>query len=268
MRRAGARPLVGRPRRARSVPRGRGGRGPRAAWPPTCSRAAARLRAGAALRARRALRRPPRRAARRAGARAGRGRARPVVTTAPTTTRRVATGLGPIATSFADLPAIPPERRRARQRAARQPAVPRRRARPPTAGRRCGSASTATRFVEDARARPSDELAVEADARRRRSRRADRRAASRCPRGVAAWLDESRACVLRRGVLVVVDYVGDRGGAASSGGEHGGCAPTAATSAARRRSSHPGEQDITADVPVEYLVHAAEPRRASRSSST
>ena len=36
-----------------------------------------------------------------------------------------------------------------------------------------------------------------------------------------------------------------------------GCARTATTSAGRRRCVAPGEQDITIDLPVEYIVHAA-----------
>jgi SAM-dependent MidA family methyltransferase len=75
------------------------------------------------------------------------------------------------------------------------------------------------------------------------------------PTGVPDWLQEC-AAVLRRGFLVVIDYAAT-GAELVERGEHGwlrtyrehdrGAAPLVA----------PGEQDITIDVPVEYLVHAA-----------
>ena len=111
------------------------------------------------------------------------------------------------------------------------------------------------RFEEDL-VRAAPELAVEADhvaggigARRRPVARS---------RPAARWL-QSCAFVLRRGVLIVVDYAATAAELVERG-EHGwlrtyrqherGASPLAA----------PGEQDITADVPLEYLVHAA--RRA------
>jgi NADH dehydrogenase [ubiquinone] 1 alpha subcomplex assembly factor 7 len=75
------------------------------------------------------------------------------------------------------------------------------------------------------------------------------------PTGMPDWLHEC-AAVLRRGFLVVVDYAatgaqlverGERGWLRTYREHDRGAAPLAA----------PGEQDITIDVPVEYLVHAA-----------
>ena len=75
------------------------------------------------------------------------------------------------------------------------------------------------------------------------------------PTGVRAWLDAC-AAVLRRGVLIVVDYVEPASELVARG--HDGWLRT--FRAHQRGSSpldDPGEQDITADVPLEYLVHAA-----------
>ena len=75
------------------------------------------------------------------------------------------------------------------------------------------------------------------------------------PTGIPEWL-HACAVVLRRGVLVVIDYAatgaelverGERGWLRTYRDHDRGVAPLAA----------PGEQDITIDVPVEYLVHAA-----------
>jgi NADH dehydrogenase [ubiquinone] 1 alpha subcomplex assembly factor 7 len=75
------------------------------------------------------------------------------------------------------------------------------------------------------------------------------------PTGMPDWLHEC-AAVLRRGFLVVIDYAatgaelverGERGWLRTYRDHDRGAAPLVA----------PGEQDITIDVPVEYLVHAA-----------
>jgi NADH dehydrogenase [ubiquinone] 1 alpha subcomplex assembly factor 7 len=75
------------------------------------------------------------------------------------------------------------------------------------------------------------------------------------PTGIPEWLQEC-ASILRRGVLVVIDYAasgaelverGERGWLRTYRDHDRGAAPLAV----------PGEQDITIDVPVEYLVHAA-----------
>ena len=75
------------------------------------------------------------------------------------------------------------------------------------------------------------------------------------PTGARAWLDAA-AAVLRRGALVVVDYVESASELVARG--QGGWLRT--FRAHERGSSaleNPGEQDITADVPLEYLRHAA-----------
>ena len=114
----------------------------------------------------------------------------------------VAGGLGPIATSLAELPAIP---RRAEWSSPTSCSTTSRSgswSARPTAGRRCGSVSSGDGFEEDL-VRAAPELAVEAD------HVAARRGAGRRP--VAGpdrrreWL-QSCAFVLRRGVLIVVDY--------------------------------------------------------------
>jgi NADH dehydrogenase [ubiquinone] 1 alpha subcomplex assembly factor 7 len=75
------------------------------------------------------------------------------------------------------------------------------------------------------------------------------------PTGIPEWL-QACAGVLRRGVLVVIDYAatgaelverGERGWLRTYRDHERGASPLVA----------PGEQDITIDVPVEYLVHAA-----------
>ena len=101
----------------------------------------------------------------------------------------------------------------------------------------------------------ADELAAEADARRRGDRAATA-PASRCRPRSASWLQRC-ASALRRGVLVRRSTTPpprrSSSRAASDGWlrtyrDHGrGDAPLVA----------PGEQDITIDVPLEYLVHAA-----------
>jgi SAM-dependent MidA family methyltransferase len=76
------------------------------------------------------------------------------------------------------------------------------------------------------------------------------------PTALAGWLRDC-AVALRRGRLVVVDYTATAAELVARGEagwlrtyrQHGrGASPLAA----------PGEQDITVDVPHEYLVHAAE----------
>jgi SAM-dependent MidA family methyltransferase len=75
------------------------------------------------------------------------------------------------------------------------------------------------------------------------------------PTGARDWL-QSCALVLQRGVLVVIDYVasaaelverGEEGWLRTYRHHERGSSPLVA----------PGDQDITADVPLEYLVHAA-----------
>ena len=108
-RRACARRRVAPARAPRSV---RGGRGGRGAGPARGRRRARRagVRAGAALRARRALGQPARRAARAPHPRAARRSARPVVLGSggddDRTSRRVRCRQGPIVTALDDLPAV------------------------------------------------------------------------------------------------------------------------------------------------------------------
>jgi SAM-dependent MidA family methyltransferase len=75
------------------------------------------------------------------------------------------------------------------------------------------------------------------------------------PTGIPAWL-RSCSAGLRRGVLVAIDYAAGGAQLVERGApgwlrtyrDHGHGAPPLVA---------PGEQDITIDVPVEYLVHAA-----------
>jgi len=75
------------------------------------------------------------------------------------------------------------------------------------------------------------------------------------PTGARAWLDAC-AAVLRRGVLIIIDYVEPVSELVARGADG-----WLRTFRAHERGSSPlddpGEQDITADVPLEYLVHAA-----------
>ena len=249
--RPGVGSLLGRPRRPRSVLRGRGGRGP---WAPGRRRArlAASVRAGAALRAGRALRRPPRRAARRAGARAGRGRARPAARGRRRRLDASPRGSGPVATSLPDLPAIPLSGVVfANELLDNLPFRVVERTADGWSEVRVGVAGDA--FVEDL-VPASDDLAVEAEHVAASSRadrwppaRADRRTRVAPVVRVRPPARRAHRRRLRR----------DRGGARRAGRARLAAHVPAATSAARRRSSIPGEQDITADVPVEYLVHTA-----------
>jgi NADH dehydrogenase [ubiquinone] 1 alpha subcomplex assembly factor 7 len=107
-------------------------------------------------------------------------------------------------------------------------------------------------FVE-ARIAAADELAVEAELVAAGAARVGVRLP--IPTGIPEWL-QACAGVLRHGVLVVIDYAasgaelverGERGWLRTYRDHDRGAAPLEA----------PGEQDITIDVPVEYLVHAA-----------
>jgi len=75
------------------------------------------------------------------------------------------------------------------------------------------------------------------------------------PTGARAWLDAS-AAVLRRGVLIVVDYAEPASELVARGSDG-----WLRTFRAHQRGSSPlddpGTQDITADVPLEYLRHGA-----------
>ena len=75
------------------------------------------------------------------------------------------------------------------------------------------------------------------------------------PSGVREWL-QSCAFVLRRGVLIVVDYAATAAELAERG-EHGWLRTYRGHERGASPLVDPGEQDITADVPVEYLVHTA-----------
>ena len=122
----------------------------------------------------------------------------------------------------------------------------------PTDGPRSGSEFrvTGSRRIS---CRAAPELAIEAD------QVAVERSAggSRIPvpTGVREWL-HSCAFVLRRGMLIVVDYAanamdlverGQQGWLRTFRHHERGVSPLVA----------PGEQDITADLPLEYLIHAA-----------
>ena len=172
------------------------------------------------------------------------------------------TGMGPIVTALDDLPAVGARRRGVRQRAARQPAVPGRRATRGDAGGRCGSRSTATlssrascRRRASSRPRPTWSSPMHPTAR-----------ASRCRPRSCEWL---RACAvaLRRGRLVVVDYVatgaelverGDDGWLRTYRDHARGAPPLVA----------PGEQDITIDVPARVPRARRGAGRLSDSSAT
>ncbi len=105
----------------------------------------------------------------------------------------------------------------------------------------------------EARLPAADELASEAELVAAGAARVGTRLP--VPTAIADWL---HACAggLRRGTLVVIDYAatgaelverGDRGWLRTYRGHDRGVAPLVT----------PGEQDITIDVPIEYLVHAA-----------
>jgi NADH dehydrogenase [ubiquinone] 1 alpha subcomplex assembly factor 7 len=113
-------------------------------------------------------------------------------------------------------------------------------------------ASDGERFVETL-VPASDELVIEAELVAAGAARIGARLP--VPTGIPDWL-HACANVLRRGILVVVDYAAggaelvDRGqeGWLRTYRDHDrGAAPLDA----------PGEQDLTVDVPAEYLVHAA-----------
>ncbi len=147
------------------------------------------------------------------------------------------------------------DRRRARQRAARQPPVPHRRARAPTAGTRSASRRGRRRVRRGARARGRRARAPTPTPSRRRDVPTGARLP--VPSGARALAARLRDACCDRGALVVVDYVDDRSRSSSSAGP-GGCAPTGSTSAATSPLEDAGAQDITADVPLEHVVHAAE----------
>ena len=257
-RRARSTRLVARPGRARPVRRRRGGRGP--------GPARGRRAPGARRRARRALRYVlvERSAALRDAQREllavepFEDALGPAVRDEPDEAPRPVPGVGPIVSALAELPgARRCARRRARQRAARQPAVP-------------ASSSGATHgWLGDARGRRTTatassrwrcprcrELAAEADrvaggaaipaGARLPVPRRDRRLAGR---GVRPRL--------RRGRLILVDYADHRGVDGGARAARVAAHLPASTTAAAARSSSPGSQDITCDVPVEHLVHAA-----------
>jgi NADH dehydrogenase [ubiquinone] 1 alpha subcomplex assembly factor 7 len=75
------------------------------------------------------------------------------------------------------------------------------------------------------------------------------------PTGVRAWLDAS-AAVVRRGVLVVVDYL-EPASELVARGPDGWLRTFRAHERGTSPLDDPGEQDITADVPLEYVRHAA-----------
>lgn len=75
------------------------------------------------------------------------------------------------------------------------------------------------------------------------------------PTGVRAWLDTC-AGVLRRGALIVVDYI-EPASELVSRGQDGWLRTVRAHERGASCLDAPGEQDITADVPLEYILHAA-----------
>ena len=101
----------------------------------------------------------------------------------------------------------------------------------------------------------ADELAAEADLV----------AADACPRASALPVPDraSRAgCARARRRCAAacwwsIDYAATGAELVDRGVERVGCAPTGTTSAGGATARAPGEQDITIDVPREYLVHAA-----------
>ena len=131
--------------------------------------------------------------------------------------RRPSPATGPIATSLAELPAVPLTRCRPRERAARQPPVPRRGAHRRRlvggAGRR---QSTAT--LRGGRRTGGDGARGRGRARRVR-RGAGRGARCRCPPACASGYAGARTC--SRGVLGRRRLRRHRGGARSSAGKHG-----------------------------------------------
>ncbi len=166
----------------------------------------------------------------------------------------VAGGLGPIATSLPELPAIPVSGVVfANELLDNLPFRVVERTADGWSEVRVGVASDG--FEEDL-VRAAPDLAVEADHVAAESVPIGARLP--VPTGVREWL-QSCAFVLRRGVLIVVDYAATAAELVERG-EHGwlrtyreherGASPLVA----------PGSQDITADVPLEYLIHAA--RRA------
>ena len=163
----------------------------------------------------------------------------------------VATALGPVATSLPDLPAIPLSGvvlanelldnlpfRVVERTAASWSEV------------RVGVVDDT--FVE-ALVPASDDLAVEADHVAASAVPVGGRVP--VPTGIREWL-RSCAFVLRRGVLIVVDYVATAAELAERG-EHGWLRTYRGHERGVSPLVDPGEQDITADVPVEYLVHTA-----------
>ena len=124
----------------------------------------------AAVRARRAFGGAARRAARAPRARTGRRGARPVRAARRRRPGRArARGAGPVFTALEELPALGSTGGRARQRAARQPAVRDRAVRTASAGSRCGSAGATGRVRRGARPgrRRRSTLDAVADGRRR-----------------------------------------------------------------------------------------------------
>ncbi len=237
------------------VPRRRGRRRAAAGSRATCSRAEPECAPRAALRARRALAGAARRAARPARARAGRRGARPV---------RAATD---------DDAPVPVDRHRAdRRRARRAPRAARSTAScsPTSCSTTCRSGSSSDAADgwcggpgrgrrrrprrERSCPRPS-ELSAEADRRRRPT--CPTAHGSRCPPRIGAVGCARARTRCGAVVLVVVDYVADRRRAGRPRrGRLAAHLPRATTAAASPLDA-PGEQDITADVPLEYLVHAA-----------
>ena len=210
----------------------------------------ARMRAGSALRPRRTIADAARRATRTAHRRTVRGRARPGGARATTTPRCPSPGWGRSSPRSTSCP-------RCRSTAWCSPTNCSTTCRsgswsaPTTDGTRCGSGSTATNSSRPSCPRPTSWR------RRPTSSRPTLAVGVRIPvpTGIPAWL---RTCSagLRRGVLVAIDYAAsgaelvDRGAAGwlRTYRDHERGAPPLVT---------PGEQDITIDVPVEYLVHAA-----------
>jgi SAM-dependent MidA family methyltransferase len=75
------------------------------------------------------------------------------------------------------------------------------------------------------------------------------------PTGVREWLDAC-AAVLRRGVLIVVDYI-EPASELVARDQNGWLRTFRAHERGASPLDAPGEQDITSDVPLEYLLHAA-----------
>ena len=156
-------------------------------------------------------------------------------------------------TALDDLPAVHGRRRRPRQRAARQPAVPPRRADRRRLVGGPGRRWRRRRVRRGASCRRRRELAAEADVV---AGSATSRSGTRLPvpdRGRASWLARvaARCCAAARSCCRRLRR--RRAPGSSRAGQAAGCAPTAATSAGSTRSTRPGTQDITCDVPLEYL---------------